>query len=79
MTTNTMSAKVLRSAMRTARGDELERANRQFQNRSDAQLDAPYGQSGQTGREVWQGYKDRRAEWKVANALLEEMLQAKDL
>lgn len=79
MTTETQSAAVLRRAMYTACGDDLERANLQFGNWSDAQLDSPYGQSGRTGRQIWQDYKDARVQHETANNLLEEMLQARGL
>ena len=79
MTDTTKAAKTLRRAMQITRGDNLERANHQFKNWSDEQLDAPYGESGMTGREIWQEYKDARADWEAANALLEEMLKARGL
>ena len=79
MSDDVKNAEVLRRAMQIAKGDDLERANHQFQNWDDAQLDAMYGQSGRTGREVWQDYKDDRAKWETANAFLEEMLKAKGL
>lgn len=79
MPTNTKSAEVLRRAMFNQKGDDLERTNHQFQGHDDKQLDAPYGQSGQTCRQVWQGYKDRRADWEAANDLLEDMLKTRGL
>lgn len=73
------NADYLRQAMQQAKGDSLERANYQFSRWSDTKLDEPYGQSGRTGRQVWQGHKDARASWKAANAFLEQMLSVRRL
>jgi hypothetical protein len=65
----------LRYAMQCARGDDLERATAAFKHLSDEQLDKEYGQSGQTCRQILDGYKKRRKEWNAANRCLEKLLQ----
>lgn len=64
---------ILRCIGRTD-GDDLERANMAFGNATDEQLDAPYGQSGKTARQIWDDYKDRRAKHVAAYAALQELL-----
>jgi hypothetical protein len=69
------AAQKLRLIVRSAKGDDLERANSQFSSWSDAALDQPYGQSGKTAREVWQECRDERNDWHAAYGLLESLLK----
>jgi len=52
-----------------ARGDDLERAERQFAGMSDEDLDKPWGHNGITCREVLEGHRKERREWEAALAL----------
>lgn len=63
----------IRRAMESYKGDNLERANHAFKNKSDSELDRPYGQSGKTCREIWQEYKDDRQLHNAALAALESL------
>ena len=47
----------IRRCIDNARGDDLERAKMAFGNLTDAQLDEEYGQSGETCREILEGYQ----------------------
>jgi|GEM_PF-2004971 len=62
----------LRAAMLNAKGGSLERANHQFSQYSEAELDLPFARSSKTNRQVWQEYKDYRARWVEANSFLEQ-------
>lgn len=75
--TNSDKAAIIRRAMQNAKGDNLERTNYAFGNLPDAELDKQHGQSGQTRRGIWQGYKDDRAKWEEANAYLNELLEGR--
>ena len=57
--------------VRSARGDDLERAKIAFHGMSDALLDQQHGQSGKTRREVLREYETERAEYEAALALAE--------
>lgn len=59
---------VILDALQRYKGDDLERAEFAFKNLPDDKLDKEYGQSGQTCREILEGYRQQRAE--VENAFL---------
>jgi hypothetical protein len=62
--------KKLRKLVRDAKGDNLERAEASFGRMSDKELDQPFGQSGQTCREVFERYKEERRDWKAVRDLV---------
>lgn len=66
-------AETLLKIVRNAKGDDLERAEMAFANRPDL-LDHEYGQSGQTRRQILEGYRKGRTEWQAALDLLERKL-----
>lgn len=72
---NTKSKEIIRRAMSSACGDDLERANNQFGRMSADQLKQKYGQSGKTCQEIWDSYKNSRVEWETANRELENLLK----
>lgn len=53
-----------------AAGDDLTRARQAFGRLSDAELDKPYGQSGQTCRQILKQYEDANALYLAARDLL---------
>lgn len=63
----------IRRAIQNAKGDDLERAEDAFRGMSDDELDRQYGQSGQTRREILDGYREYRKEWAAAMAWLEKI------
>ena len=67
------AAEQLLRIVRDAKGDDLERAEMAFANRPDL-LDHEYGQSGQTRRQILEGYRRGRAEWRGALELLGRLL-----
>lgn len=71
MTTQTIE--YIRGALAHTKGNDLERANHFWRNATDQQLDAPYGNSGKTVRQIWQEYKDGRA---VHDAAVREFEEA---
>jgi hypothetical protein len=73
------SAKVLRRAMENMRGDDYERSEATFRGMSEERLDQPFGRSGKTCRQIREEYRVRRARDIRAEALLEELLQARGL
>jgi len=72
--TSQQNNEFIRKALDSARGDDFERANNTFDRMTEEQLNKQYGQSGRTCREVWQGYKDHRAEWLEAKEYFEQLV-----
>ncbi len=68
------TSQIIRRAMDCARGDDLERANRAFGKATPEQLDKPYGDSGKTAREIWNAYKEDRANHDAAMKELQPLL-----
>lgn len=60
--------KVVRDALQNLRGDDLERAEKEFMNYSEEELDKKYLQSGKTCREILSKYQEHRKE--IDNAIL---------
>ena len=69
----TKQAKIdfVRRALDRMKGDDLERLEARFQSLSDEDLDKPYGQSGQTCRELLHEEKERRSRWQQASDFFE--------
>lgn len=72
-------AKRLRDIVGSAQGDDLERATNAFQNLTQEQLGEQHGQSGHTRREIWDGYKNRRADDIAVYEFLDELLTRRGL
>lgn len=64
MTTLEYVRKIMHGA--SPAGDSLERAEMAFHGYTDAQLDQEYGQSGETCREILEGYREDRRLWDEA-------------
>lgn len=62
------SKKIILRLLSNGRGDDLYRAELAFRNCTSEQMDQHYGQSGQTRREILNGYKKRDEEIDVAVA-----------
>lgn len=73
------AAQKLRQIVAGAKGDDLERAQKAFGGMCDEALEVEHGQSGQTRRQIWEGYQQERGLWNDANALLNEMLAKESL
>jgi hypothetical protein len=59
-------AQVAINALECARGDDLYRARAAFRNRTPAQMDEQWGQSGKTCREILEGYEAHEAKINAA-------------
>ena len=53
-------------ALRSMKGDDLERAEHAFHGMSEEELDQEYGRSEQTCREILEGYRDSRRDHEAA-------------
>lgn len=49
-----------------AKGDDLERAERQAGRMTDEQMDKPWGESGMSFRGHLEAWREERAEWQAA-------------
>ena len=54
--------KVIERALQSLRGDDLERARAAFRHCTEEEMGQEYGQSGQTRRQILQGYLDHNSE-----------------
>jgi hypothetical protein len=65
--------KTIIAAIDRARGDDFERAQHASGRMNDTELDKQYGQSGQTCRQVLQGYKDHADACAEAKTLINDI------
>jgi hypothetical protein len=73
------SKEIVLRAMQDAKGDDLERATRAFAGNSPEVLDSEYGRSGQTRRQVLDGYRQPRLEWEAAMRELQQLFARKEM
>jgi hypothetical protein len=66
---------IIKRAMDNARGDDMERAQHAFGRMTDAQLDQEYGSSGQTCRQILEGYRQHRQQHNEAARDLDDLLR----
>lgn len=59
---------VILNALNCYKGDDLERAELAFKGLPDDMLNSEYGQSGQTCKQILDGYREARAE--INNAIM---------
>lgn len=55
---NTHQARAI-AALEASKSDDLRRTEKAFEGFSDKQLDAPYGQSGRTAREILSSFREK--------------------
>lgn len=67
--------KALEHCARLYKDDSLERAEAAFRNLSDKRLDKKYGESGRTCREILEGYRNGRREWREAKEAFEGLVR----
>lgn len=68
--------KYITSAVSQAGGDDLERARYAFNGLSPEQMNEQYGHSGQTRREILEGYERHRAKHNEVVAYLAELFKS---
>lgn len=69
----------IRDAVNGALGDDLERAEWAFKNRTPEQMGQQYGESGRTCQEILDGYRQRRESDKQVAAFAEQLLRDRGL
>ena len=74
MSTVQERADYIRRQLSNAGGDDLERAECAFRGMSEKELDQQYGQSGNTCREILDGYRKKRQLHKESMDYLEGLL-----
>lgn len=68
--TKKQNIEYIKRAMKSFKGDDLERCELAFSHMSSTELDQQYGKSGKTCREIREGYRSERRKWESAMLLL---------
>ncbi len=75
----TMNAREkLKAIVESARGDDLERAERNWAGLSEHTLRREHGGSGESLRQHLESFRQERREWQAAKDLLDSLLTTKD-